>query len=80
MNSRLHDWRDALCWRVVDEVFELEADPVEICRAFETDYYRLRSGKLIDARQEVIDAARYPWPIERADITPDPQLEVATAA
>ena len=63
MTRRLTSWRDGLCWRVVSEIID-GTDPVEAARRFEADFFRLRSGELIDAREQLQEAVRYPWPLE----------------
>ncbi len=73
----LKDWEDALLWRYVCAMFDLRnqygKDSYEyweqslvISKKYESDYMRLQSEQLLTAREEVLEAARNPWPLERA--------------
>lgn len=69
MSVQLRTWRDGLCWKLADRAFACDREQgqlIELCRAFEADYYRLRADSLLQARVEVLDAARSPWPLARA--------------
>jgi hypothetical protein len=73
MTTLLRDWQDGFCQNFVIEAWPLRHDQarlIEACRGFEEHYFELSAGLLVSARSQVLEAARYPWPLEPATLTP----------